>query len=149
MRQDEPVTRGMPSAVPDDGLSTQQRRLRPALIVNTGDGKGKSTAAFGMALRGWNQGWSIGVYQFVKSPNWRTGEKAAFDGYRPVAGSKAINAGKVVSREDLLREAWGWEYITETKTVDTHIKCLRAKLGPYAKCIVTVRKVGYKFEWLE
>ena len=32
------------------------------------------------------------------------------------------NAGKVVSREDLLRDAWGWEYLTETKTVDTHIK---------------------------
>lgn len=31
------------------------------------------------------------------------------------------NAGKVVSREDLLRDAWGWEYLTETKTVDTHI----------------------------
>ena len=39
------------------------------------------------------------------------------------------NAGKVVSREDLLREAWGWEYLTETKTVDTHIKRLRDKIG--------------------
>ncbi len=79
MRQDEPVTRGMPSAVPDDGLSTQQRRLRPALIVNTGDGKGKSTAAFGTALRGWAQGWSIGVFQFVKSSSWHTGERVAFE----------------------------------------------------------------------
>lgn len=79
MRQDEPVTRGMPSAVPDDGLSTQARRLRPALIVNTGDGKGKSTAAFGTALRGWAQGWSIGVFQFVKSSSWHTGERVAFE----------------------------------------------------------------------
>ena len=39
------------------------------------------------------------------------------------------DAGKVVTREDLLREAWGWEYITETKTVDTHIKRLRDKLS--------------------
>ena len=38
------------------------------------------------------------------------------------------NAGKVVSREDLLRDAWGWEYLTETKTVDTHIKRLRDKI---------------------
>ena len=73
------MTRGMPSAVPDDGLSTQQRRLRPALIVNTGDGKGKSTAAFGTALRGWAQGWSIGVFQFVKSSSWHTGERVAFE----------------------------------------------------------------------
>ena len=39
--------------------------------------KGKSTAAFGLALRGWNQGWPIGVYQFVKSAKWRVGEEAA------------------------------------------------------------------------
>ena len=38
-------------------------------------------------------------------------------------------AGKVVSREDLLRDAWGWEFLTETKTVDTHIKRLRDKIG--------------------
>jgi cob(I)alamin adenosyltransferase len=40
--------------------------------------KGKSTAAFGLALRGWNQGWSIGVFQFVKSAKWKVGEEAAF-----------------------------------------------------------------------
>jgi cob(I)alamin adenosyltransferase len=39
--------------------------------------KGKSTAAFGLALRGWNQGWSIGVFQFVKSAKWKVGEEAA------------------------------------------------------------------------
>ena len=40
--------------------------------------KGKSTAAFGLALRGWNQGWSIGVFQFVKSAKWKVGEETAF-----------------------------------------------------------------------
>jgi cob(I)alamin adenosyltransferase len=40
--------------------------------------KGKSTAAFGLALRGWNQGWSIGVFQFVKSAKWKVGEESAF-----------------------------------------------------------------------
>ena len=48
-------------------------------MVHTGDGKGKSTAAFGLALRGWNQGWSIGVFQFVKSAKWRLGEQTAFE----------------------------------------------------------------------
>ena len=56
------------------------------------------------------------------------------------------NAGKVVSREDLLRDAWGWEYLTETKTVDTHIKTLREKIRPYEKLLVTVRGFGYKLE---
>lgn len=59
-------------------LTTRQRRNRPVVIVNTGDGKGKSTAAFGMALRGWNLGWSTAVFQFIKSGRWRVGEEAAF-----------------------------------------------------------------------
>lgn len=56
-------------------------------------------------------------------------------------------AGKVVTREDLLREAWGWEYITETKTVDTHIKRLRDKVsaaGFDPGIIETVRGYGYR-----
>jgi cob(I)alamin adenosyltransferase len=72
------MPKGIPETVPDDGLTTRQRRNRPLLIVHTGEMKGKSTAAFGLALRAWNQGWDIGVYQFVKSAKWRVGEEAAF-----------------------------------------------------------------------
>ncbi len=59
------------------------------------------------------------------------------------------NAGKVVSREELLREAWGWEYLTETKTVDTHIKRLRDKIeqaGYDPGLVETVRGYGYRFK---
>jgi cob(I)alamin adenosyltransferase len=70
---------GEPEHVPADGLTTRQRRNRPLLIIHTGDGKGKSTAAFGLALRGWNQGWSVGIFQFVKSAKWRIGEQTAFE----------------------------------------------------------------------
>lgn len=59
------------------------------------------------------------------------------------------NAGKVVSREDLLHDAWGWEFITETKTVDTHIKRLRDKIeaaGYDPKLVETVRGYGYRFK---
>ena len=58
-------------------------------------------------------------------------------------------AGKVVTREDLLREAWGWEYLTETKTVDTHIKRLRDKIeqaGYDPGLVETVRGYGYRFK---
>jgi cob(I)alamin adenosyltransferase len=72
------MPQGQPSNVPDDGLTTRQRRNRPLVVVHTGEMKGKSTAAFGLALRGWNQGWSIGVFQFVKSAKWRVGEESAF-----------------------------------------------------------------------
>ncbi|MDG4832847.1 cob(I)yrinic acid a,c-diamide adenosyltransferase [Solwaraspora sp. WMMD1047] len=71
------MPQGQPERVPDDGLTTRQRRNRPLLIVHTGPMKGKSTAAFGLALRGWNQGWSIAVFQFVKSARWRVGEESA------------------------------------------------------------------------
>ncbi|MFL6171675.1 MAG: cob(I)yrinic acid a,c-diamide adenosyltransferase [Marmoricola sp.] len=73
------MPQGQPSVVPEDGLSTRQRRNRPILAVHTGDGKGKSTAAFGLALRGWNQGWSLGIFQFVKSAKWRLGEQTVFE----------------------------------------------------------------------
>lgn len=58
-------------------MSTRDARLQPRLIVHTGDGKGKTTAAMGLVLRGWAQGWSVGVHQFVKSDAWPTGERAA------------------------------------------------------------------------
>src|SRR3954463_10720244 len=73
------MPKGQPAVVPDDGLTTRQRRNRPLLMVHTGDGKGKSTAAFGLALRGWNQGWRIGVFQFVKSAKWRIGEQTVLE----------------------------------------------------------------------
>jgi cob(I)alamin adenosyltransferase len=72
------MPKGVPETVPDDGLTTRQRRNRPLLIVHTGEMKGKSTAAFGLALRAWNQGWPIGVFQFVKSAKWKVGEEEAF-----------------------------------------------------------------------
>ena len=72
------MPQGQPLAVPDDGLTTRARRNAPLLAVHTGAGKGKSTAAFGMALRAWNQGFNIAVFQFVKSAKWKVGEEAAF-----------------------------------------------------------------------
>ncbi|WP_420109655.1 cob(I)yrinic acid a,c-diamide adenosyltransferase [Mycolicibacter arupensis] len=73
------MPQGQPLTVPDDNLTTRQRRNRPLLIVHTGDGKGKSTAAVGLALRGWNQGFDIGVFQFVKSAKWRVGEQSVLE----------------------------------------------------------------------
>ncbi|MFW0873558.1 cob(I)yrinic acid a,c-diamide adenosyltransferase [Rhodococcoides corynebacterioides] len=68
----------LPGSVPDDGLTTRQRRNQPVLAVHTGAGKGKSTAAFGMALRAWNQGFDVAVFQFVKSAKWKVGEESVF-----------------------------------------------------------------------
>lgn len=56
------------------------------------------------------------------------------------------NPETVFSRERLLSEVWGVDYLGETRTVDMHIKTLRHKLGDAADCIKTVIGVGYKLE---
>jgi two-component system response regulator RegX3 len=59
------------------------------------------------------------------------------------------HAGKVLSRDQLLHDAWGWEYLVETKTVDTHVKRLRDKLGAAgvdSSLVETVRGYGYRFK---
>ncbi|GAA5055201.1 cob(I)alamin adenosyltransferase [Thermocatellispora tengchongensis] len=95
------MPQGKPENVPDDGLTTRARRARPLLIVHTGPGKGKSTAAFGMALRAWNQGWPIGVFQFVKSAKWRVGEERALR----VLGASG-EGGTVAWHK--MGEGWSW-----------------------------------------
>ena len=51
------------------------KRQRSLVLVNTGDGKGKSTAAFGVVMRGVARGWPVSVVQFVKSDKWKVGEE--------------------------------------------------------------------------
>ena len=92
---------GVPASVPDDGLTTRQRRNRALLVVHTGEMKGKSTAAFGLALRAWNQGWPIGVFQFVKSAKWKVGEEHAL---RTLGASG--EGGTVAWHK--MGEGWSW-----------------------------------------
>jgi len=54
-------------------------------------------------------------------------------------------AGAIQSREDLLQEVWGYRNTVDTRTVDTHMRRLREKLGDHAACIETVRGEGYRF----
>lgn len=57
------------------------------------------------------------------------------------------NKNIVLTRNQILSNVWDWDYFGDDRTVDTHIKCLRSKIGNYGKNIVTIRKVGYKFEY--
>jgi cob(I)alamin adenosyltransferase len=54
-------------------------RAESIVLLNTGDGKGKSSAAFGVMARGWARGWRVGVVQFVKGGKWKTGERKLAD----------------------------------------------------------------------
>lgn len=53
---------------------------RPSIVlINTGHGKGKTSAAMGVMARGWARGWTVGVVQFLKSGDWKTGERKLAD----------------------------------------------------------------------
>ena len=54
------------------------------------------------------------------------------------------NKGKVISRDELLRSVWGYDFTGESRTLDVHIRTLRAKLGASGNIIETVRGVGYR-----
>lgn len=56
------------------------------------------------------------------------------------------NRNQVLTRGQLLGSVWELGYTGDSRTVDTHVKCLRRKLGEFGQHIVTVRKVGYRFE---
>ena len=61
--------------VPLEAPPRAPRKATSIVIVNTGDGKGKSTAAFGTTLRAVARGWKVAVVQFVKSDRWKVGER--------------------------------------------------------------------------
>ncbi len=56
------------------------------------------------------------------------------------------NKGIALTRENILNAVWGYDYFGDDRTVDWQIKLLRGKLGPYRKCIVTLRGTGYRFD---
>jgi len=99
------MPQGKPETVPQDGLTTRQRRNRPLTMVHTGPMKGKSTAAFGMALRAWSAGLSVGVFQFVKSAKWRVGEESAFAALNAVHQSTGQGAPVAWHK---MGEGWSW-----------------------------------------
>lgn len=83
----------------------------------------------------------------------RTSLKVTLDGQRIDLTSTEFKllslligkVGSIQSREDLLQEVWGYRNTVDTRTVDTHMRRLREKLGDHAACIETIRGEGYRF----
>lgn len=87
---------------------------RGLVIVNTGDGKGKSSSAFGVMLRAVARGWKVMVVQFIKSEKWQTGERKMADqlGVEWITGgdgftweSEDLDASEMAARDAWLRAA--------------------------------------------
>ena len=120
------MPQGKVTAVPDDGLTTRQRRRQAVLAVHTGHGTGKSTAAFGMALRAWSAGWDIGVFQFVKSPKWRVGEETALKALGERITWHKMGEGwswiqrPGAERDHAVEAAEGWAQIKRDLAAETH-----------------------------
>ena len=56
------------------------------------------------------------------------------------------NPNIAVTRVQLLEKVWGYDYFGDDRTLDTHMKSLRKKIGKYSDNIITIRRVGYRFE---
>jgi cob(I)alamin adenosyltransferase len=70
------MTADSPSTIPTEDPRPDDLRRAPSLVlVNTGNGKGKTSAAVGVVVRGVGRGWPVAVVQFLKSSTWRTGEE--------------------------------------------------------------------------
>jgi cob(I)alamin adenosyltransferase len=86
-------------------------RRRSLVIVNTGNGKGKSTAAFGIVLRAWGRGWKIAVLQYLKSATNNYGERRAARklgiDWLPMGDGWTWTSKDLDRTAELARECWG------------------------------------------
>lgn len=123
------MPQGVPTTVPDDGLTTRQRRNMPVLAVHTGEGKGKSTAAFGMAMRAWNAGLRVAVFQFVKSAKWKVGEESALRALGEV--HETTGRGGPVEWHKM-GQGWSW-LRSNTEHAEDHATAARAGWSEIAR----------------
>ena len=113
---------------PDDRAPTEDPRpdgLRGAdslVVVNTGNGKGKSSSAFGMMVRAIGRGWNVAVVQFIKSGNWNTGEEKI--GRQLGVDWYAFGEGFTWDSDDLTNDrahaAAGWAKAVELMNAGEH-----------------------------
>jgi cob(I)alamin adenosyltransferase len=104
----------VPHTPEDRGTAEPRRRKprdRPLLVVVTGNGKGKSTSAFGMLLRSWNRDYRCGVVQFIKSGKWKVGEQRAAEALGGIDWMKTGDGWSWISKDltesaDLARAGW-------------------------------------------
>ncbi|MGI8696430.1 MAG: cob(I)yrinic acid a,c-diamide adenosyltransferase [Mycobacteriales bacterium] len=125
------------TGVPTEHRNPPRRKADSLVLVNTGDGKGKSTAAFGLIVRGVARDWRVAVVQFVKSGKWQVGEEAVC---RDRLGVHwwAIGEGFTWNSKDLTRDQAvarsGWEHA-------------RAVIAAGEHRLVVLDEITYPMNW--
>jgi cob(I)alamin adenosyltransferase len=90
-------------AVQDAEVASKTIESKGLLMVHTGPGKGKSTAAFGLVLRALGNGWRVGVVQFIKGA-WETGERRALERFSDVVEWHTMGEGFTWETQDRQRD---------------------------------------------
>jgi cob(I)alamin adenosyltransferase len=123
--------------VPTEHTNPAHRRVSSLVLVNTGDGKGKSTAAFGVIVRAVARDWRVGVVQFLKSGRWQVGEEAVCRDRLGVDWF-AIGEGFTWDSDDLTRDEAvaraAWEHA-------------RAMLAAGEHRLVVLDEITYPMNW--
>jgi len=123
----------------------RQRTIRRGvLIVNTGDGKGKSTAAFGLALRAAGSGFRVGIVQFIKG-TWKTGERAALGRFPEidlVVSGEGFTWNTQDRQRDIAAARNGWE-----RAVDM-IEASRGEEPKYQLVVLDELNIALRYGYL-
>jgi cob(I)alamin adenosyltransferase len=124
------------SAVPLEAPPRASRKASSVVIVNTGDGKGKSTAAFGTMLRAVARGWKVCVVQFIKSERWKVGERDVAERvgveWWTIGDGFTWDSHDMDRSEAVAREAW---------------RVAREKITSGAYGLVVLDEVTYPMSW--
>jgi cob(I)alamin adenosyltransferase len=132
--------RGLPAVdageAPLEAPARAKVRASSVVIVNTGDGKGKSTAAFGTAMRAVARGWSVCVVQFIKSGSWKVGEERSARQlgveWWTIGDGFTWDSRDMERTEAVAREAW---------------RVAREKLASGAYGLVVLDEITYAVNW--
>jgi len=132
------MTEEAPRKVPNS--PPELRRADSLVLINTGDGKGKSSAAFGVMGRAWARGWRVSVVQFLKSGKWQSGEHKL-----------AVHLG---IEWQSLGDGFTWESsdIEETEAKGRHAwEVARAKInsGDYELIILDEMTYAINYGWID
>lgn len=128
-----------------DKMLADKTKEKGLLIVHTGKGKGKSTAAFGLVFRALGNGMRVGIVQFVKG-KWETGERVALDKFSDRVTIKAMGEGFTWDTQDRARDIAAakaaWDYAKEM------IEACRGPDRPYDMILLDELNIVLRYDYL-